>query len=79
MLQKADDLIDYYDYTKQQIFYILIDSFKQTRPELKNAEKDPQKIMEWRLKALSQIGGLTDKVIKLISKNSGYSEQAIYD
>lgn len=79
MLQKADDLIDYYDYTKQQIFYILIDSFKQTRPELMNAEKDPQKIMEWRLKALSQIGGLTDKVINLISRTSGISKKKIYD
>lgn len=79
MLHKADDLIDYYDYTKQQIFYILIDSFKQTRPELMNAEKDPQKIMEWRLKALSQIGGLTDKVINLISRTSGISKKKIYD
>ena len=79
MLQKADDLIDYYDYTKQQIFYILIDSFKQTRSELMNAEKDPQKIMEWRLKALSQIGGLTDKVINLISRTSGISKKKIYD
>ena len=78
-MQKADDLIDYYDYTKQQIFYILIDSFKQTQPELMNAEKDPQKIMEWRLKALSQIGGLTDKVINLISRTSGISKKKIYD
>lgn len=78
-MQKADQIADYYAYNEQEMFYILIDAFKQTRPELMNAEKDPTKIMEWRLKALSQIGGLTDKVIKLISKNSGYSEQAIYD
>lgn len=79
MMQKADQIADYYAYTEQELFYILIDAFKQTRPELDNAEQDPTKIMEWRLKALAQIGGLTDKVIKLISKNSGYSEQAIYD
>lgn len=79
MMQKADQIADYYAYNEQEMFYILIDAFKQTRPELMNAEKDPTKIMEWRLKALSQIGGLTDKVIQLISKNSGYSEQAIYD
>ena len=79
MMQKADQIADYYAYNEQEMFYILIDAFKQTRPELMNAEKDPTKIMEWRLKALSQIGGLTDKAIKLISKNSGYSEQAIYD
>lgn len=78
-MQKADQIADYYAYNEQEMFYILIDAFKQTRPELMNAEKDPTKIMEWRLKALSQIGGLTDKVIKLISKNYGYSEQAIYD
>lgn len=35
--------------------------------------------MEWRLKSLSQMGGLTDKVINLISRSSGYSKRAIYD
>lgn len=79
MMQKANNIADYYDYTEQEMFYILIDSFKQTRPELMNAEKDPQKIMEWRIKALAQIGGLTDKVINLISRTSGYSKRAIYD
>lgn len=78
-MQKANNIADYYDYTEQEMFYILIDSFKQTRPELMNAEKDPQKIMEWRIKALAQIGGLTDKVINLISRTSGYSKRAIYD
>ena len=63
MLKQADQLADYYAHTEQQMFYILIDAFKQTHKELINAEKDPTKIMEWRLKALSQLGGLTDKVI----------------
>ena len=79
MMEKASNIADYYAYTEQQLFYILIDSFKKTRPELVNAEKDPQKIMEWRLKALSELGGLTDKVINLISRSSGYSRRAIYD
>ena len=79
MMEKASNIADYYAYTEQQMFYILIDSFKKTRPELVNAEKDPQKIMEWRLKALSELGGLTDKVINLISRSSGYSRRAIYD
>ena len=78
-MEKASNIADYYAYTEQQMFYILIDSFKKTRPELVNAEKDPQKIMEWRLKALSELGGLTDKVINLISRSSGYSRRAIYD
>ena len=78
-MEKASNIADYYAYTEQQLFYILIDSFKKTRPELVNAEKDPQKIMEWRLKALSELGGLTDKVINLISRSSGYSRRAIYD
>ena len=78
-MEKASNIADYYAYTEQQMFYILIDSFKKTRPELMNAEKDPQKIMEWRLKALSELGGLTDKVINLISRSSGYSKRAIYD
>lgn len=79
MMNQANQLADYYAHTEQEMFYILIDAFKQTRPELINAEKDPTKIMEWRLKALSQMGGLTDKVINLISRNSGYSKKAIYD
>lgn len=79
MMEKASNIADYYAYTEQQMFYILIDSFKKTRPELMTAEKDPQKIMEWRLKALSELGGLTDKVINLISRSSGYSKRAIYD
>lgn len=79
MMEKASNIADYYAYTEQQMFYILIDSFKKTRPELMAAEKDPQKIMEWRLKALSELGGLTDKVINLISRSSGYSKRAIYD
>ena len=78
-MEKASNIADYYAYTEQQMFYILIDSFKKTRPELMTAEKDPQKIMEWRLKALSELGGLTDKVINLISRSSGYSKRAIYD
>lgn len=78
-MEKASNIADYYAYTEQQMFYILIDTFKKTRPQLAAAEKDPQKIMEWRLKALSQIGGLTDKVINLISRSSGYSKRAIYD
>ena len=79
MMEKASNIADYYAYTEQQMFYSLIDTFKQTRPELMNAEKDPTKIMEWRLRALSKIGGLTDKVINLISRSSGYSKRAIYD
>ena len=78
-MEKASNIADYYAYTEQQMFYILIDSFKKTRPELMAAEKDPQKIMEWRLKALSELGVLTDKVINLISRSSGYSKRAIYD
>ena len=79
MMEKASNIADYYAYTEQQMFYILIDTFKKTRPQLADAEKDPQKIMEWRLKALSELGGLTDKVINLISRSSGYSKRAIYD
>lgn len=79
MLKQTGQLVDYYAHTEQDMFYILIDAFKQTRPELMNAEKDSTKIMEWRLKALSQLGGLTDKVINLISRSSGYSKKAIYD
>lgn len=40
---------------------------------------DDKSILEWRLKALAEMGGLTDKVVDFIAKNIGYSKQAIYD
>lgn len=78
MMDQANKITDYYSLTEQKLFYILIDTFKKTRPKLKEAEKNPDKIMEWRLESLSQMGGLTRKVIDLLSRNSGISEERIY-
>lgn len=78
MLKQADQFGDVYTALQQKIFYILIDGFKRLRPMLIEAEDDPQKILEWRLAALSQMGGLTDKIIKFVSKQTGESERAIY-
>lgn len=75
MLKKADKIGDYYSYLQQQMFYLLIDTFKTTRPEL----VDKEHVLEWRLKALSKMGGLTKKVIALVSKESGKSKKYIYD
>ena len=36
MLAKADKIADYYVKLQQKIFYLLIDNFKTTRPELIN-------------------------------------------
>lgn len=78
MLTKADQIADYYVKLQQKIFYLLIDSFKTTRPELVNQD-DPDSILEWRLRALSKIGALTKDTIKLVSNTSGKSESYIYE
>lgn len=78
MLAKADKIADYYVKLQQKIFYLLIDSFKTTRPELIN-QNDPDSILEWRLRALSKIGALTKDTIKIVSNTSGKSESYIYD
>lgn len=75
MLKKADEIGDYYAYLQQQMFYLLIDTFKTTRPEL----VDKEHILEWRLKALAKMGALTKKIIALISKETGKSEKYIND
>lgn len=78
MLAKADKIADYYVKLQQKIFYLMIDSFKTTRPELINQD-DPESILEWRLRALSKIGALTKDTIKIVSNTSGKSESYIYD
>ena len=78
MLAKADKIADYYVKLQQKIFYLLIDSFKTTRPELINQD-DPDSILDWRLRALSKIGALTKDTIKIVSNTSGKSESYIYD
>lgn len=78
MLAKADKISDYYVKLQQKIFYLLIDSFKTTRPELVDQD-DPNSILEWRLRSLAKIGALTKDVIKLVSNTSGKSESYIYE
>ena len=78
MLTKADQIADYYVKLQQKIFYLLIDSFKATRPELID-QGDSDSILEWRLRALAKIGALTKDVIKLVSNTSGKSESYIYE
>lgn len=78
MLTKADQIADYYVKLQQKIFYLLIDSFKATRPELIDQD-DPDSILEWRLRALAKIGALTKDTVKLVSSTSGKSENYIYE
>lgn len=79
MMSKANKIVDYYDYLQQQSFYLMIDNFKHTKDLLKQANNDPTKIIEWRLKNLSQIGGLTDDAIKILSRQTGRSKRQIYE
>lgn len=77
-MKQANEFGDSYAMLQQKLFYILVDGFKTLRPKLMEAEKDPGKILEWRLQSLSQMGALTSKVIDLVSKQTGKSKQAIY-
>lgn len=77
MLKKAKKITDYYDYLQQRSFYMLIDAFSKTKESL--YQSDQKSIIQWRLKALAQMGGLTKDVVDFISKNIGYSKKAIYD
>lgn len=74
-MNQADQIADAYDILQQDTFYLLVDTFKTTRPQL----VDKDHILEWRLKALSKIGALTKQVIALVSKQSGKSKRQIYD
>lgn len=78
MMKQAEQITDYYVQLQQRLFYILIDNFKQTRPELMNPE-DPDSLLEWRLKSLAKMGALTKEVIKVVANTSGKSESYIYD
>lgn len=78
MLAKADKIADYYVKLQQKIFYLLIDNFKTTRPELINQD-DPDSILEWRLRALAKIGALTKDTIRVVANTSGKAESYIYD
>lgn len=75
MMNQANQIADMYDILQQDTFYLLVDTFKTTRPQL----VDKDHILEWRLKALSKIGALTKQVIALVSKQSGKSKRQIYD
>lgn len=77
MMKKAKKITDYYDYLQQRSFYMLIDAFSKTKESL--YQSDQKSIIQWRLKALAQMGGLTKDVVDFISKNIGYSKKAIYD
>ena len=78
MLAKADKIADYYVKLQQKIFYLLIDNFKTTRPELINQD-DSDSILEWRLRALAKIGALTKDTIRVVANTSGKAESYIYD
>ena len=78
MMSKADKIVDYYDYLQQQSFYLMIDTFKKSNATLKAAEDNPTRILDWRLENLARIGALTDKVVSLLSAQTGKTKRQIY-
>ena len=72
---QADKVADLYEQLQQQIFYLLIDATKDTRSLMEEHGRE----LEWRLKMLQKMGGLSKQVVKLVSQTSGLSERQIME
>lgn len=73
MYNKANKIADYYADLQQNIFKLIVDISNDTRSLL----TDSDHILEWRLKMLSKMGGLTNDTIKMVSKASKVSQKKI--
>lgn len=64
----AEKVADQYVILQQEIFGMLIDAIKGVRPRLTDLKAE--EMVEWRLKALSQMGALTKQVVDYIVKTT---------
>lgn len=71
----ADKVADQYVILQQEIFGMLIDTIKGVRPRLTDLKAE--EMVEWRIKALSQMGALTQQVIDYVKKQSPAIAKAI--
>lgn len=71
----ADKVADQYVILQQEIFGMLIDAIKGVRPRLTDLKAE--EMVEWRIKALSQMGALTQQVIDYVKKQSPAIAKAI--
>lgn len=71
----AEKVADQYVILQQEIFGILIDAIKGVRPRLTDLKAE--EMVEWRIKALAQMGALTQQVIDYVKKQSPTIAKAI--
>lgn len=71
----ANKIINLYSNLQEQIFKVIIDTLKDG--DYKHVSKDD--VVTWQAKQLAQLGKLNQRVIKLMSKADGLSEDAIKD
>ncbi len=68
---------DLYVVLQQEIFGMLIDTIKGVRPRLTDLKAE--EMIEWRIKALAQMGALTQQVIDYIIKTTPELKKAVND
>ena len=71
----ASKISDYYQALEQQIFALIVDALE--KGDYKHV--DQADVVMWQAQQLSKIGQLNRRVIKLLSKKDGISQQAIED
>lgn len=71
----ADKVADQYVILQQEIFGMLIDTIKGVRPRLTDLKAE--EMVEWRIKALAQMGALTQQVIDYVKKQSPKIAKAV--
>ncbi|MCD5445103.1 phage minor capsid protein [Lactobacillus delbrueckii] len=74
-MNTADKVADQYTILQQEIFGMLIDAIKGVRPRL--TELKAEEMVEWRIKALAQMGALTKQVIDYVKKQSPAIAKAV--
>lgn len=71
----AEKVADQYVVLQQEIFGMLIDAIKGVRPRLTDLKAE--EMVEWRIKALAQMGALTQQVIDYVKKQSPTIAKAV--
>lgn len=76
-MNEAEKVADQYVILQQEIFGMLIDAIKGVRPRLTDLKVE--EMVEWRIKALAQMGALTQQVIDYIIKTTPELKKAVND
>ncbi|MBT8853757.1 minor capsid protein [Lactobacillus delbrueckii subsp. bulgaricus] len=74
-MTEAEKVADQYLILQQEIFGMLIDAIKGVRPRLTDLKAE--EMVEWRIKALAQMGALTQQVIEYVKKQSPTIAKAV--